>query len=93
MVAWKHFIDSAREIKAEVSKKALLHYLFSCWTTINPQCCSTALRAENKLYWVLDVSFGDEQSRVRKGNAPRNMAIVKNPAPRLPFQRMKKIAG
>jgi predicted transposase YbfD/YdcC len=32
---------------------------------------------ENKLHWVLDITFGDDQSRIRKGNAPRNVAIIK----------------
>jgi len=59
---------------------------------------------ENKLHWVLDVSFGDDQSRIRKGNAPRNRAIikktvlnllniVKKASPRLSLKRMRKMAG
>ena len=32
---------------------------------------------ENKLHWVLDVCFGDDQSRIRKGNATINIAIIK----------------
>lgn len=26
--------------------------------------------------WVLDISYGDDQSRIRKGNTPRNIAII-----------------
>jgi len=59
---------------------------------------------ENKLHWVLDVSFGDDQSRIRKGNAPRNRAIikktvlnllniVKKASPRLSLKRMRKMAA
>ena len=59
---------------------------------------------ENKLHWVLDICFGDDQSRIRKGNAPRNMAIIKKAAlnllqiikkerPRVSLKRMRKLAG
>jgi hypothetical protein len=33
---------------------------------------------ENSLHWVLDMSFGDDQSRIRKENAPQAMAIVRH---------------
>jgi len=33
---------------------------------------------ENSLHWVLDMSFNDDQSRIRKQNAPENMAVVKH---------------
>jgi predicted transposase YbfD/YdcC len=33
---------------------------------------------ENSLHWVLDMSFGEDQSRIRKGNAPENMAIIRH---------------
>jgi len=33
---------------------------------------------ENSLHWVLDVTFGDDQSRVRKGHGAKNMAVVRH---------------
>lgn len=43
---------------------------------------ATAVRShwsiENSLHWVLDVTFNEDQSRIRKGNAPQNIAIVKH---------------
>lgn len=33
---------------------------------------------ENRLHWVLDVVFGDDQSRLRKGHGAKNMAIVRH---------------
>ena len=30
------------------------------------------------LHWVLDVTFGEDNSRVRKDNAPENMAMVRH---------------
>ena len=32
---------------------------------------------ENQLHWVLDVTFGEDASRIRKGNAPENIALLK----------------
>jgi predicted transposase YbfD/YdcC len=44
----------------------------------------SAIRAhwaiENTLHWVLDIRFKDDESRIRKGNAPQNIAIVKHMA-------------
>jgi predicted transposase YbfD/YdcC len=33
---------------------------------------------ENSLHWVLDVTFADDQSRVRKGHGAINMAVVRH---------------
>jgi len=33
---------------------------------------------ENRLHWVLDVAFGDDLSRLRKGHGARNMATVRH---------------
>jgi predicted transposase YbfD/YdcC len=35
---------------------------------------------ENSLHWTLDVAFGDDNSQVKKGNAPHNMLIIKHAA-------------
>lgn len=35
---------------------------------------------ENKLHWSLDVSFREDDSRVRLGNAPQNFAILRHMA-------------
>jgi predicted transposase YbfD/YdcC len=61
---------------------------------------------ENSLHWVLDVSFNDDDSKVKKGNAPQNMTIVKKTAlnlmrivkrdpiyKRLSLKRMRKLCG
>jgi predicted transposase YbfD/YdcC len=43
---------------------------------------ATAIRdhwaIENRLHWVLDVTFADDQSRLRKGHGARNMATVRH---------------
>jgi predicted transposase YbfD/YdcC len=35
---------------------------------------------ENSLHWVLDVGFNEDASKIRKDNAPANMAIVRHVA-------------
>ncbi len=32
---------------------------------------------ENSLHWVLDVTFQEDDSRIRRGNAPHNIAIIR----------------
>ena len=33
---------------------------------------------ENQLHWVLDVSFGEDRSKIRDGHAPHNIALVRH---------------
>jgi len=44
----------------------------------------TAIRThwyiENRLHWVLDVTFREDDSRIRKGNAAQNMAVLRHMA-------------
>lgn len=35
-------------------------------------------RVENSLHWCMDVAFGDDQMRVRTGNAARNFAVMRH---------------
>jgi predicted transposase YbfD/YdcC len=35
-------------------------------------------RIENQLHWTLDVTFAEDQSRLRKGHGARNMAVVRH---------------
>ena len=47
----------------------------------NVQRFATAVRGhwgvENRLHWVLDVTFGEDASRIRKDHAPSNMSLLK----------------
>ncbi|MEA3309143.1 MAG: ISAs1 family transposase [Chloroflexota bacterium] len=45
--------------------KQLLHFVRSHWGI------------ENQLHWVLDMAFREDESRVRKGNATENLAIMR----------------
>ena len=98
-------IESLREIKGEISTEKR-YYISSLSGEV--KTLSQAVRqhwgVENKLHWVLDVCFNDDQSRIRKGNAPRNIAIIKKTVlnllqmikkdrPRISLKRMRKLAG
>jgi predicted transposase YbfD/YdcC len=59
---------------------------------------------ENNLHWVLDMSFNEDQSRIRKHNAPQIMAIIRHMAlnllqltkdkmKRQSIKRLRKMAG
>ena len=39
---------------------------------------------ENKLHWVLDVTFGEDANRTHVGNAARNLAVLRHVALNLP---------
>jgi predicted transposase YbfD/YdcC len=49
---------------------------------LSPADAAAAIRGhwaiENRLHWVLDVTFADDQSRLRKGHGARNMATVRH---------------
>ncbi len=49
---------------------------------LRPSHAAAAVRGhwgiENSLHWVLDVTFGEGQSRLRKGHGARHMTIVRH---------------
>jgi predicted transposase YbfD/YdcC len=98
-------IKSKREIKSNISTETR-YYISSLQA--KPDKIQNAIRqhwgVENKLHWVLDMSFNDDQCRIRKGNAPRNIAIIKKTVlnllqiikkdrPRISLKAMRKLAG
>ena len=107
---WKNLnsiveIESVREFQGNVSTEKR-YYISSL--PADASKIQGAVRqhwgVENKLHWVLDMTFNDDQSRIRKGNAPRNIATIKKTAlnllqivkaerPRISLKRMRKLAG
>jgi predicted transposase YbfD/YdcC len=71
-------VESIREIKEQRTTE-LRYYLSS----LKPGAAraTQAVRehwgVENSLHWVLDVVFREDESRVRVGNAPENLALVR----------------
>jgi predicted transposase YbfD/YdcC len=56
-------------------------YFISSWTA-SAQDFLKAIRdhwqIENGLHWVLDIAFREDDSRIRKDNAPQNMALIRH---------------
>ena len=48
---------------------------------------------ENELHWVLDVALNEDRSRVRKDNAPANLAVLRHIALNLLKQENSARAG
>ncbi len=97
-------IESIREIKGEVSVEKRYYIASIVADTTLAQRAVRQHWGVESLHWVLDISFGDDQSRIRKGNAPRNRAIVKKTVlnllqivkksmSRITLKRMRKLAG
>lgn len=98
-------LEATRDIQGNISMEKR-YYISSL--KAEPAKISHAIRQhwgiENKLHWVLDMCFNDDQSRIRKGNAPRNIAIVKKTAlnlmqivkashSRISLKKIRKLAG
>jgi predicted transposase YbfD/YdcC len=74
-------VTEERKTGNKISKEDR-YFISSLYVT--PQRMGEIIRShwaiENSLHWVLDMTFGDDQSRIRMGNGPENMAIVKHSA-------------
>jgi predicted transposase YbfD/YdcC len=70
-------VQRSPEIGAKITSETA-YYLLS--TTLVAQCFSQAARShwgiENSLYWVLDVTLKEDQTRNRKDNGPENLALL-----------------
>ena len=74
-------ITSTRTIKgvASIEDRYYISSLITTATLVQSSIRSHGMM-ENALNWTLDVTFGDDKSRIRKGNAPQNMLIIKKAA-------------
>ena len=83
-------VESTRCIGENTSKE--VRYFISS-LPLNPERALAAIRqhwfVENQLHWVLDVTFGEDRSRIRRGDAPENMAVLR----RLALNICKKCAN
>jgi predicted transposase YbfD/YdcC len=95
-------IDSEVERTGKVERETR-YYLSSAKLTA--EMFGQAVRAhwgiENRLHWMLDVVFREDLARLRRANAPENMAIVRHTAlnllskarPTTSFKNRRKKAG
>ena len=72
-------VASRAELK-DRSRFETRYYVSSA--ALSAQRAAQAVRShwaiENSLHWVLDVTFGDDQSRLRTGHGAKNMAVVRH---------------
>lgn len=71
----------ARERRVGGKVEQTVHYYISSLPA-DAQRLLQAVRChwgvENSLHWVLDVVFREDEARVRQGNGPQNMAVLRN---------------
>ena len=73
------------ESKAELKDRCRFetHYYVAS-ASLSAEAAAAAIRShwgiENRLHWVLDVVFNEDQSRLRKGHGAANMAVVRHSA-------------
>ncbi len=72
-------VESQREINGRISTE----YRFYISSLENDakkfgQAVRGHWGVENKLHWVLDIAFREDESRIRKGHAPDNFAAVRH---------------
>ncbi len=72
-------VESIRKEKGKITKE--IRY-FICSISADAQLFAKAVRChwqiENTLHWTLDIAFQEDDSRIRKGNAPENFAILRH---------------
>ena len=89
-------IESLREFKTKKNSEFETRY-YICSDLIDVKKALNASRLhwhiENKLHWILDMNFDEDNSKVRKDHAPQNMAIVRHIALNLinRFKERKKL--
>lgn len=83
---WKGFnsiamIESTRTIKNKTTKETRF---FIASLPQNAKLFASVVRShwgiENTLHWILDMTFREDESRIREGNSAENMAIIRHTA-------------
>lgn len=72
-------VQSERRINGKVSTENR-YYISSlpCQAALIANAVRTHWSIENCLHWVLDVSFHEDASRIRKNNSPENMTMLRH---------------
>jgi len=88
-------VESERRQSGKATSVERRYYLLSLEGDV--ERFATAVRdhwgIENGLHWVLDVGFREDDSRVRQGNAPENLAVVRHIAQNLLSQEKSAKGG
>lgn len=87
-------VKATRTIEGETSSQ--IRYFISSVNAGAPRMMKLIRNhweVENKLHWSLDVSFNEDNSRVRTGHAPENLALIRKMALNLLRQNKTKKCG
>lgn len=72
-------VECRREDRGKLSIER--RYFIASHPELNARRTAEAIRGhwgiENQVHWVLDVGFGEDQSRIRKGNGPENFSRLR----------------
>lgn len=87
-------IESERKFKNGEQKDTFQTRFYISSKDCNAEYFSKAVRnhwgIENQLHWYLDVVFNEDRQRVREGNAPENMAIIRKIALQVLLRNKRK---
>lgn len=71
-------VSATRRQKGDVSAETRYYLLSQDWP---PERCNDIVRGhwgiENRLHWVLDVTYNEDQARNRKGHCAENLALLR----------------
>ena len=88
-------VESERRIAGQTTVLERRYYLLSLDGDV--ERFAHAVRGhwtiENQLHWVLDIAFDEDACRIRKGNAPENLALIRHLALNLLRQDNSTKAG
>ena len=73
-------VESERRIRGKIEQET--RYYISSIQHQNAKLFGQAVRShwevENRLHWVLDVTFNEDNCRIRSDNAPQNFTVIRH---------------
>ena len=96
---WANFnrIGMVESVRTVNNKTTVETRYYICSLRSNAEKLGTSIRShwgvENSLHWVLDVTFREDDCRIRKDNAPTNFAVLRRIAINLLSQEKSKKMG
>jgi len=73
-------VESERHEGGKVSKEKRYYILSFFEISLFIKAVRSHWGIENKVHWVLDVTFREDESRIRRGNSTHNMGVIRHMA-------------